>query len=230
MGKRLGAGAALLTAVFGFSPSLVLAQDPEPIPSPRPSPSPPAARNGGERLRLDVQKHVEKILEEEERERLLRFEERVEVEGRSAEEVLADHFKGIDLECGPTSAGAPTDLETREFRPHPAPHADLMALAQALMGRLKGGGPDRYFLYRVQRGTSLSYLVRPDRIPATWSEGVAGATFELIEGFPDLKSATTAWRRLERGLPAERATDGAPPPLWATSPCRPGTNLGATRR
>jgi hypothetical protein len=224
MRQRLGV--ALLTAVLGLLAAGTPAQHPEPTPSPSPKPtgSPEASRQERERLHLDVEKHVEKVLEEEERERLLRFEEHLEVKSRSAGDVLADHFKGIDLECGPTSEGAPTDLQSREFRPHPAPHADLTALAQALMGRLKGSGPDRYFLYRVQQGARLSYVVRSERIPATWSEGVAGAMFELIDGYPDLKTATTAWRRLER------AHDGAAPPLWATSPCRPGSNLGATRK
>lgn len=191
----------------GASPS------PIPSPSPRPGPTPPP------RLRLDVEKQVDKVLSEAPP----HFEATVEVIGKSPQDSLAAQFKDLDLECGPAAGGAPTEVETRAFRPHQSPSLDLAALAMAIAGKLKPKGPDHYFLYRVlRRDGGVGYVLREERMPASALYASGGATFDLVEAFPDRDTAMRAWRRLEQGFrTAVPADAGAPLPLWVTSPCRP---------
>jgi hypothetical protein len=174
------------------------------------------------RLRIDVEKHVERVLEAHGE--TPRFETTVEVEGKSPEAMFESHLRGFDLECGPTAGGAPTEAETRAVRPHPSPYVDLAALAQVLMGKLKGKGKgaDRYYLYRVRRGGEVSYALREEKVPESSRQAIAGTTFELIETFDDLKTAAAAWRRLERGFEGPLPTTSASPtPPWVTANCRP---------
>jgi hypothetical protein len=151
-----------------------------------------------------------------------RFETSIEVQGKSPQEILKQQFKGLDLECGPTGGGAPTEVETREFRPHQAPSLDFVALARAFAEKFKGKGPDRYYLYRIHRRGGLSYTLRDEPMPASELYGAEGASFELVDSFSDIDSARRGWERLERGFETTaRADPGSPVPLWATSPCRP---------
>jgi hypothetical protein len=189
-----------------------------PAPDGQPKQEPPRRR----RLRIDVQKHVERVLEAHGE--MLRFETTVDVEGQSPEAMFQRYLRDFDLECGPTGGGAPSEVETRAVRPHMSPSADLATLAQMIIGKFKGKpkGPGRYYLYRVLRGDEVSYALREEKVPETWRQAVPGATFELIDTFHDLKTAAAAWRRLERGFEGPPSTaSGAPPPPWVTANSRP---------
>lgn len=170
------------------------------------------------RLRLDVERHVEKVLEKDDR---LRFEEHVEVVAKTPQELLLRFVEGAELDCEPAGVGAPTELEMREVRPGPSAYVDLVALAGAALAKLKKKGPPRFFVYRVTRGGKLSYLVREGEAPKGWQAGPDGASIELVDAFPDRKSAVAAWRRLERGLKGP-PTDASPPPPFLSTTCKPG--------
>lgn len=170
------------------------------------------------RLKLDVERHVERVLEKDDR---LRFEERVEVVARSPQQQLQRFVEGAELDCEPAGVGAPTELEMREVRPGPAPYVDLLALAGAALAQLKKKGPPRFFVYRVTRVGKASYLVREGGAPQGWAAGPGGVSIELVDSFPDRKSALAAWQRLERGL--EGPPKASPPPPFLSSACRPGS-------
>jgi len=206
-------GAPVLLLVATLAPQA--SPTPRPTPTPRPSTSPSARPP----LKLDVEQQVEKVMEDHAGD--LRFEDEVDVTGRTPEEALAQHFRQFDLECGPAGGGPPGHVESREARPHMAPYIDMVALAHLLSGLGgKGKGPERYFLYRMNRGESSVFTVREARLTA--AEGAApGGTFELVETFPDLGSAMKAWRRMERGFASPIGSDALPPPAWATTTCRP---------
>jgi hypothetical protein len=176
-------------------------------------------------LRLDVDRHVERLLADKQKGGLPRFETSIEVLGKSPQVMLDRFFHGLDLECGPASVGAPTDVEMRTVRHLPTPYIDLAALAGALAKGLKEKGPDRYFLYRVRRAGGVSYWLREERIPAAWLFNTPGTTFELAATFPDLDSAAKGWCRMERGFETPKPTASAsPPPPWMTTSCRPRKN------
>ena len=185
-------------------------------------PGAPAQRPDAFRLHLDVDGYVARALDDPARKDLLHFEERVQVWGKSPQMMLDRFFSGVDLECGATPGGVPTDVEMRAARYHPSPYLDLAALASALGKLLAKPGPPRFFLYRVRGPDGLTYVVRDGPVPQAMLFNTPGKTFELMEGFPDAKSATAAWKRLERGFAtASAATDSSPLPPWVTSPCRP---------
>jgi hypothetical protein len=187
---------------------------PQAAPSPSPTPS-PAERP--RRLRLDIEKHVDSVMRD--RGGRPSFEDTVEVLGRAPDVALAEQLAEFDLECGPT-LGPPTHVESREFRPHPAPFLDLAALSRALAGAISQPGPPRYFLYRVRGTDGPDYLLRDG--PLTIAPGQQPTTaFELVASFPDLGSAVHGFRRMERGFGStERADTADPAPPWATTPCR----------
>jgi hypothetical protein len=173
-------------------------------------------------LRLDVDKHVERLLADREKGGMPRFETSIEVLGKSPQVMLERFFRGLDLECGPVPSAAPTDVDMRTFRHLPTPYLDLAALAAALAKRQKEKGPDRYFLYRVRRASGVTYWLREDRIPDSLFFNSPGTTFELTATFPDVDSAVKGFRRMERGFETPKPTASAsPPPPWATIPCRP---------
>ena len=197
-------GAALL---------LLVQAAPGPSPSPSPTPSPAVPR----RLRLDIEKHVNDVMQE--KGGPPRFEESVEVLGRTPDAALAEQLRDFDLECGP-NVGPPTAAETTEFRPHPAPFLDLSALARLLSGAVARPGPPRYFLYRVRGRGGPDYLLREGALTVAPGEQPARA-FELVGSFPDLASAVHGFQRMERGfVTPERAEAGDAPPPWATTNCR----------
>src|SRR5262245_20104552 len=192
---------------------LCLAQAaPSPSPTPPPSPSPAASSRAEapRRLRLDIEKHVDEVLDKS---GLPRFQESVEVIGRTPDQALEEQLRDFDLECGPLS-GPPTAAETTEFRPHPAPFLDLSALARLLAGRVKSPGPPRYFLYRVQSPGGVDYLLREGALTVAPGQQPATA-FELVGSFPDLASAVHGFQRMERGFGSpERAEAADAPPPW----------------
>ncbi len=195
-------------------------------PSPKPSPAPTPSPTPG-RLRLDIEKHVERRLAEEEAKGVPRFETQVEVTGKSPQMMLDRYFGGVDLECPPGGApaggGAPSHIEMREARPPVPPYADFLALGKFIAEKLggKGNKPERYFLYRVHGKDGASYLLREGRAPESLLHGAPGTTFELVETFSDLDRGTRALRRLERGLPATPGPWESPPPVWQSTTCRP---------
>jgi len=180
------------------------------------------AKPAPKRLRLDVERHVERRLAQDGD--VPRFETRVDVVAKSPQLMLNRFFGGVDLECSPAGAppggGAPTELEMREARWHPSPGIDFLALARAIADKLKAVGPDRYFLYRMRTGDDVNYVLREGRLPPSQLY-TPGTTYELVDAFPDLSSATRAWRRMERGYPTPTAAEVPPPAAWQTSTCRP---------
>jgi hypothetical protein len=192
----------------------VHADPPDSGPAPSPAPG----------LTLDIGRHVDDLMVKQPE--LPRFEERVEVVGRSEQGFLVRAFKGIDLCNGVTPGGAPTMYELRQMGPHPAtPSVDLMTTMQTLALKLgmRGHGEDRYFLYRAQLPEGVRYFLHEGRIPASSLYG-PGSSYELIQEFSDPKAAARAWQQLDRGLAPHEDRDPLemPTPLWATTPCRPG--------
>jgi hypothetical protein len=185
-------------------------------PSPRPSPSP---------IVIDVDRHVDQVLEEEAKKGPPRFQTTIEVYGKSPQIMLERFFGGVDLECVPGGAppggGAPTEVEMRAVRPHPAPYVDFAALGMAVAKKLKGKGPERYFLYRVRNKERVNYLLREGRVPPGTIGALPGVAYDLIAAFPDTDSAVRGWKRMERGFPTAEGSDASPPPPWQTTTCRP---------
>ncbi len=171
------------------------------------------------RLKLDVERHVEKVLKRDDDR--LRFETQVEVVAKTPDELLARFVEGADLDCEPAGVGAPTELEMREVRPGPAPYFDVLALANAALKKLKSRGREKFFLYRVTSAGRVRYVVRESEAPKGWQIGPGGTVTELVAGYPDRNSATEAWRRLERGV-NKPAPDASPPPPFLASNCKPG--------
>ena len=154
--------------------------------------SPAATPTPAPRLQLDVDRHVERLLNPG----VPRFE--VEVTVRTPQEALREHFRGFQV-CGGGGPSAPTVAEMAPHRPQ-GPTAVSVDILK-LISDLQKSGPDRFFVYRVTKAEGVSYLVREGRLP--WSQLTApGATLEPIAAFPDRASATQAWRRLERGYPS----------------------------
>jgi hypothetical protein len=178
--------------------------------APRPTPTP------APRLVLDVERHAQQLADAH---ALPRFSTSIDVVGRAPQDVLEDHFKGFDLECGPAS-GAPTEVEMREMRHHAPPYLDYIAVARLLVKALKKRGPDRFFLYRVRAPDGESYVLLESRLPAE-ALYKPGATFDLVDAFDERKPAVRAWRARERGEAVVPASDATPPPPWVTTTCRP---------
>jgi hypothetical protein len=195
------------------------AQSPVPAPSPSPAPSatPSPAPAVPQRLRLDIERHVESVMRDQGG--TPRFETSLEVLGRPPDLALAEQLAGFDLECGP-AGGPPTANESMEFRPHPAASLDLAALARALSGTLGNPGPPRYFLYRVHGSAEVEYMLREQELRTPPGQQ-PNTRFELLASFPDLASAVHGFRRMTRGFDtAERADQADPPSPWATTTCR----------
>jgi hypothetical protein len=191
---------------------LVRAQSPSPTPSPSP-------------IVIDVDRHVGQVLEEEAKKGPPRFQTSIEVYGKSPQIMLERFFGGVDLECVPGGAppggGAPTEVEMRAVRPHPAPYVDFAALGMAVAKKLKGKGPERYFLYRVRNKERVNYLLREGRVPPGTVGVLPGVTYDLVAAFPDTDSAVRGWKRMEHGFPTAEGPDASPPPPWQTTTCRP---------
>jgi hypothetical protein len=180
--------------------------------APRPTATPAPAP----RLRLDIDAHAQRLADAH---ALPRFSTSIDVVGRAPQDLLEDHFRGFDVECGPAS-GAPTEVEMRELRHHAPPYLDWLAVARLVATALKKRGPDRFFLYRVRKADGDSYVLLETRLPAD-ALYKPGATFELLDAFDERKPAVRAWRARERGEAVAPASDATPPPPWVTTTCRP---------
>jgi hypothetical protein len=209
----LGIGAALICLVQA-------APGPSPSPSATSSPSPAGSpqAEAPRRLRLDIDKHVEDVMQSRD-DGTPRFRESVDVLGRPPDVVLEEQLREFDLECGP-GIGPPTHVESREFRPHSAPFMDWSALAKYLAGVVSQPGPPRYFLYSIQRPGGLEYLLREGRL--TLAPGQQPIPeLQLVGNFPDLASAVRGFQRMERGFGDPQRTDSTDPaPPWSSAPCR----------
>ena len=179
---------------------------------------------------IDVERHVDQVLEEEAKKGGLRFETTIEVVGVSPQIMLERFFGGVDLECGPVGSaprggGAPTVEESREFRPHLSPSADfgalIAAVGQAVAKKLKGKGPEKYFLYRVRSQNREKYLLREGQVPPSWLDTLPGTTFDLVAAFPDLDAGVRGWKRMEKGFEKPTSPDVPRPQPWQTTTCRP---------
>jgi hypothetical protein len=210
--RALSLGAALLCV----SP---IAAAPTETPTPGPRTTPESTSAPRPVLRLSADRHVEAMLDQEARPR---FETTIDVVGRTHEEAWRAHARGFELECGAPPSGAPTHLEMREMRRvRPGPYLDYLAIARAIRDAVRRAGPDRYFVYRIHTPRGPTYVVQEGRIPAP-ALYAPGATYELLDAFPDKESAVFYWKQLERGDKGRAPSDAAPPPPWLTSNCRPG--------
>lgn len=181
--------------------------------------TPPQEQKRPDRLQLNIDKHVERLLAGQPN--LPRFDTSVEVQGKAPQVMLQRLLADTDLECGPSVGGAPSEGEMRAYRPHPAPYLDFAALSVALARKVGSKGPPRYFLYRVRQSGGVSYSLREDPIPAFWSLNAPGTSFELVESFETLGDAAVAWRRVHRGEKKLLYPGGEPLPPWVTATCRP---------
>ena len=139
-----------------------------------------------------------------------RFEEHVEVQGRTLADAAARHLEGFDTVNGPATS-APSVKELRDAADHkPTKGADFGALIAQLLKlgqRLPGAPPPRYFLYLVKRGESQEPLLREGRLPAEVLYG-PGVTYEPVGEFARLDEALRATDRLRQKIFAQRL--GAP--------------------
>ena len=206
----IGLALAALAAPRAF------AQSPAPSPSPSPSASPAP-------IREIVEQEAEKIVQKEMREGVPRFEEQVEVFGKTPQMMLERFFGGAEVECGSLPGGVPSESDMRGVRPMPGQALDFIGAAQQLLKALKGEdkGPPRYFLYRVRKADEARYELREGKIPVAWMYGgVNGNTFELLQGFSDRDTAVRGLRRMEKGFltPTPLASERESP--WVYKTCR----------
>lgn len=199
------------------------------VASPSPTQTPPAAEPAVSlsatpspgSLRLAIDKAVDEALEKG----MLRFEDNVEVEGRTPQEALEAFLRGFDLECGAPQRGAPTDAETRAQmraqRPSTPYQVDFVPLLTKLQEKMSKRGPARYYIYRILKDDGLSYRLRDSPMPMSQIYNTPAARFELVAQAQDLKGATEAFWRLERGLPPARSGDDSRPSPWLDWNCRP---------
>jgi hypothetical protein len=189
------------------------------------TPTPMPAAESSERLRLDIEGHVRRLLDGDPT--LPRFETRVDVVAQTPQEMLERYFVDGALECGATPGGAPTVVEMQGVRETPPPAVNLLGIAlivaQEIAKEIKkrNPGPDRFFLYRVVRPDDVTFIVREGRLPLEQLI-VPGAVFEPIEGFPDHVSAAHAMRRLERGFRTTAGPDVKRLPPFSVMPCPAG--------
>ncbi len=200
----------------------VLAATAGPQSPPEPAASPPATpreEKRPQRLQLNIDKHVERLLSGQPG--VPRFDTSVEVRGKAPQVMLDRLLADTDLECGPSAGGAPSEGEMRAYRPHPSPYLDFAALGAALAKKFASKGPPRYFLYRVRQPGGVTFSLREDPIPAFWAVNVPGASFELVESFETIQDAVIAWRRVHRGEKKLLYPGGERLPPWVTATCRP---------
>jgi hypothetical protein len=164
-------------------------------PAPRPTSDPPSTPTPAS-LRLDIDRHVEEMLDRE----VPRF--RTEVVGRTPQEALEQQFHAFDTLCGAADRGAPNILDMAGQRPHLSPVLDLTQiitlLAQEGIKLLRKSDVDRFFVYHVARAGGGHFIVHDGRLSAA-ELYPPGAVVELVASFPDEKIATRAWWRLEHG-------------------------------
>jgi hypothetical protein len=215
-------GSASLARAAGQAAPTAPASAPSPDPSATPSPAAPPRG----RLRLDVDRHARELIDRETAaDGRLRFETSVEVEGKSPQ-VMLERFVGgprtLELQCGPSAGGPPSEAEMREVRYHPAPYLDYLAALSWLKGRLDRRGRPKYYLYRVSRGDRTLYELREGPLSDQAFYNTPGTRYELVESFVASDDAVRALRRMERGFASPTpAVSSSPPPPWVTTTCPP---------
>jgi hypothetical protein len=176
--------------------------------------APPAESRDPPRLRLDVDRHVERVLAEAKAAgEIPRFEEKIEV--REPGVMLTRFLQDEDLRYGPTGGGPPTTAETMAYRPGPTPGANFLAVLQWLFEKAREFGPPRFFLYRVGASGKQWYALYEEKVPRERQAARPDVVYELIESFTDRGRAVAAWKRLERGEPAR---GGGVFELWPAPP------------
>ncbi len=198
-----------VAALAGLAATRALAQAPSASPSPA-------------TIREVAEQEVEKIVQRETRD-LPRFEEQIEVVGRTPQMMLERFFGGADVECTASPGGVPSEQDMRDVRQTPGQALDLVGAAQQLLKAIKGEdkGPPKYFLYRVRKANEARYELREGKIPVVWMYGgINGNTFELLEGFSDRDAAVRGLRRMEKGFltPKPLASERESP--WSYRTCR----------
>jgi hypothetical protein len=177
-----------------------------------PSPSPPPQNSPG--LKLDVERHVERVLEEHakptsRKEGLPRFETRVEVEGKVPQIMFERYLRDFDMKLGPTFSSAPTvaeSMEQLEGTPKSRdtnPIANILPLIQWLGRKTRSDDPPKYFLYRVMTPEGIFMLLREERLAP--SSVAPGTLYELVGTYPDMKTAMAEYKRLDREAAEKKA-------------------------
>jgi hypothetical protein len=222
----MGGGMALLvlaTAAAAGSLQEPPAAGGEQVPKAVPAPSTRAGAPdpGAQPLKVDIGKAIAEVVA-----RMLespRFEAHVEVHDRY-QEALDSHLRAEELACGATASGPPPYDEMARFREtRIPPHADLLAGAKWLAGKLKRQGTvkdGRYYLYSVTARSApgrVVLVVRDGAISEASRSSVAGTNWELVGRYADRSSASEAVARLQRGGPVD-GSEGARV-LWAAPAC-----------
>ncbi len=226
---RIGVGLSLtLAAVVA---SLARADGQAASPSPTLSPSPDASATPGAPpapggLRLEVERHARELIERETgADGRLRFETNIEVRGKSPQAMLERFVGGpraLELQCGASPVGPPSEAEMREVRHHPSPYMDYLAVFDRLKSRLRRVGRPKYYLYRVSRQERSLYELREGPLSDEAFYNTPGTRYELIESFAASDDAVRALRRMERGFGSPTpAVSSSPPPPWVTTNCPP---------
>ena len=177
--------------------------------------------SGAQHLKVDIGKAIAEVAA-----RMLatpRFEEHVEVRDRY-QEALNSYLRAADLGCGATAAGPPPYDEMNRFREtRIPPHADLLAGAKWLVGKLKRQGTikgGRYYLYSVTAKSApgrVVHVVRDGPISEDSRSSVPGTSWELVGRYVDQSKASEAVARLPRGGSADGSEESRV--LWAATAC-----------
>jgi hypothetical protein len=114
-------------------------------------------------------------------------------------------------------------MEMRRYMGASIPlHADFLAPLKALARLLGSRKPPRYFLYRVRYDDRVAFALKEGRASEVARLGTAGAAWELVAAFSDLKRGQEALHRMERGfVTVARAREDNPLPPWVGTACRP---------
>ncbi len=169
---------------------------------------------------IDVDTAISRILAQ--RLAIPRFEEEVEVRDRY-QEALDAYLAAAALECEPPPSEAPptaAELDRYGANPKP-PSVDLVAAGKLLLGKGKGSGKPRFYLYSVRRDDAperVVYVVRDGAVTEDARSSVPGTTWELRKRYADRDEAAEALKRLERGSASEESSSG-PRTLWAAAGC-----------
>lgn len=195
----------------------------EPVHEAVPGPSPAGATldSGAQPPRVEIGKAVAEVVA-----RMLaapRFEEQVEVRDRY-QEALDSYLRAANLDCGATASGPPSYDEMNRFREtRIPPHADLLAGAKWLVGKLKRPSASkvgRYYLYSVTARSApgrVVHVIRDDAISEDSRSSVPGTTWELVGRYADQSKASEALARLQRGDLADGSERSRV--LWAARSC-----------
>jgi hypothetical protein len=132
-----------------------------------------------------------------ERSDLPRFEESIEVIGRSPEALLGRFLTRDELKRTRALSSAPSVQETQEYRPGPTQGANLMPVLDWLARKARGpsNATPRFYVYELL-GRDGRWPVLRDRPLASSGFGTAGLTWTLVGAFPDWASARRVYEEL----------------------------------